>query len=140
MGESLIGVVGYPHREEGSSKPYREIYLMCQPVDDSNTPIYRELNRADVLDFLRQNKSAERFVPQWIETGDTAHLTRLSKIMQDWMSTQIPQKAKSSAVALLKSNKLTKKSETSLDGSLLEEKFKLENFDLVVWEYVTINE
>lgn len=140
MGESLIGVVGYPHREEGSSKPYREIYLMCQPVDDSNTPIYRELNRAEVLDFLRQNKSAERFVPQWIETGDTAHLTRLSKIMQDWMSTQIPQKAKSSAVALLKSNKLTKKSETSLDGSLLEEKFKLENFDLIVWEYVTINE
>ena len=31
--ESLVAVVGYPHREEGSSKPYTEIYLMCQPVD-----------------------------------------------------------------------------------------------------------
>ena len=139
IGESLIAVVGYPHRAEGSSKPYREIYLMCQPVDDSNTPIYRELNRAEVLDFLRQNKSAQRFVPQWIETGDSDRLTRLSDIMRDWMNTQIPRNAKSSAVTLLKSNKLTKKS-TATDGSLLEDKFQLENFDLIVWEYVTIKE
>lgn len=139
MGESLIGVVGYPHREEGSTKPYREIYLMCQPVDKSKPAVYRELNRAEILEFLRQNKTAERFVPQWIETGDTYCLTRLSEIMQDWMNTQIPQRAQSSAVALLKSNKLTKKPATN-DGKLLEDKFKLENFDLVVWEYVTINE
>ena len=49
MGESLIGVVGYPHREEGPTKPYREIYLMCQPVDKSKPAIYRELNRAEIL-------------------------------------------------------------------------------------------
>ena len=140
MGESLIGVVGYPHREEGSTKPYREIYLMCQPVDKSQPAIYRELNRAEILEFLRQNKTAERFVPQWIETGDTSCLTRLSGIMQDWMNTQIPQRAQSSAVALLKSNKLTKRPAAANDGKLLEDKFKLENFDLVVWEYVTINE
>lgn len=139
MGESLIGVVGYPHREEGSTKPYREIYLMCQPVDKSKPAIYRELNRAEILEFLRQNKNAERFVPQWIETGDASRLTRLSEIMQDWMNTQIPQRAQSSAVALLKSNKLTKKPAAN-DATLLEDKFKLENFDLVVWEYVTINE
>lgn len=139
MGESLIGVVGYPHREEGSTKPYREIYLMCQPVDKSKPAIYRELNRAEILEFLRQNKTAERFVPQWIETGDATRLARLSNIMQDWMNTQISQRAKLSAVALLKSNKLTKKP-TANDGTLLEEKFKIENFDLVVWEYVTINE
>lgn len=139
MGESLIGVVGYPHREEGSTKPYREIYLMCQPVDKSKPAIYRELNRAEILEFLRQNKTAERFVPQWIETGDASRLTRLSEIMQDWMNTQIPQRNQSAAVALLKSNKLTKKPAAN-DGTLLEDKFKLENFDLVVWEYVTINE
>lgn len=139
MGESLIGVVGYPHREEGSTKPYREIYLMCQPVDKSKPTIYRELNRAEILEFLRQNKTAERYVSQWIETGDASRLTRLSEIMQYWMNTQIPQRAQSSAVALLKSNKLTKKPAAN-DGTLLEDKFKLENFDLVVWEYVTINE
>ncbi len=139
IGESLIGVVGYPHREEVSLKPYQEIYLMCQPIDKTKPTICRELNRAEILEFLRQNKSTERFVPQWIETGDTKRLTRLSEIMQDWMNSQIPQKAQSSTVALLKSNKLTKKLVTPNDGSLLEDKFKLENFDLVVWEYVTIN-
>ena len=112
---------------------------MCQPVDKSKPAIYRELNRAEILEFLRQNKSAERIVPQWIESGDSDCLARLSEIMKDWMKTQIPQKAKSSAVALLKSNKLTKKS-AATDGSLLEDKFKLENFDLIVWEYVTVNE
>ncbi|MDE6650971.1 MAG: hypothetical protein K2K08_01025, partial [Paramuribaculum sp.] len=135
-----IGVVGYPHREEGSNKPYREIYLMCQPIDKSKPAIYRELNRAEILDFLRQNKSAERFVPQWIETGDSVRLARLSEIMQDWMNTQIPQKAKSSTVALLKSNKLTRRLSAPDDGSLLEDKFKLENFDLIVWEYISENE
>lgn len=140
MGDSLIGVVGYPGREEGSSKPYREIYLMCQPVDKSQPAIYRELNRAEILDFLRRNKSAERLVPQWIEAGDADRLGRLSAIMQDWMNTQIPQEARRSAVANLLSNRLTKNLSIATDGTLLEDKFKLENFDLVVWEYVTIKE
>lgn len=140
MGESLIGVIGYPHREEGSTKPYREIYLMCQPVDKSKPGVYRELNRAEILEFLRQNKSAERSMPQWIEGGDTERIKKLSQIMQDWMETQIPRRATSAAVALLKSSKTTKKSSLPGDGPMLEEKFKLENFDLIVWEYVTINE
>ena len=139
MGESLIGVVGYPHREEGSSKPYREIYLMCQPVDKSQPGIYRELNRAEILDFLRQNKSADRIIPQWIETGDTGRLSRLSEIMQNWMNSQIPQTNHASTLALLKINKLTKKRTSSEASSMLEEKFRLENFDLIVWEYITIN-
>ncbi|MCI6494562.1 MAG: SNF2-related protein [Bacteroidales bacterium] len=140
MGESLTGVVGYPHREEGSNKPYREIYLMCQPVDKSKPAIYREMNRAEILEFLRQNKSAERYVPQWIESGNSDRLARLAAIMQDWMNSQLPQEKISSAVALLKSNKLTKKPATSSKGSLLDDKFKLENFDLIVWEYITVNE
>lgn len=140
MGESLIGVIGYPHREEGSAKPYREIYLMCQPVDKSKPGVYRELNRAEILEFLRQNKCAERSMPQWIEGGDTERIKKLSQIMQDWMETQIPRRATSAAVALLKSSKATKKSSLPGDGTMLEEKFKLENFDLIVWEYVTINE
>lgn len=138
MGESLIGVVGYPHREEGSTKPYKEIYLMCQPVDQSMPGVYRELNRAEVLDFLRKNKNAERSIPRWIETADTERIGTLSKIVQDWMTNQVPQRALTSALALLGSNKLTKKKTEKSEDRLLEEKFKLENFDLVVWEYITV--
>lgn len=140
MGESLIGVIGYPHRDEGSHKPYREIYLMCQPTDPSKHGVYRELNKAEILEFLRQNKKADRSVPQWIDSGDSNRLSRLSAIMRDWMKIQIPKEANAGAVALLKSNKLTIKHKPKQSAELLEDKFRLENFDLIVWEYITVKE
>ena len=139
MGESLVGVIGYPRREEGSNKPYREIYLMCQPVDKSKPGVYRELNRAEILEFLRQNKSASRFVPEWIELGDNERLCRLQAIMQDWMKNQVPKQATASVLTLLRSNKFTKKFKPSANDGLLEDKFRTENFDLIVWEYITVN-
>lgn len=54
--ESLVAVVGYPHRKQGSNKPYTELYLMCQPVDTHLPATYQELNRAEILEFLRTNK------------------------------------------------------------------------------------
>lgn len=114
---------------------------MCQPVDKARPGVYRELNRAEILEFLRQNKSAERFVPQWIETGDKEKLERLSALMQEWMEAQAPKKAEVNILNILKSpkGKAAKKTRES-DGTTLDEKFRLENFDLIVWEYVTINE
>lgn len=55
--ESLVAVVGYPHRKQGSNKPYTELYLMCQPVDTHLPATYQELNRAEILEFLRTNKN-----------------------------------------------------------------------------------
>ena len=140
MGESLIGVVGYPHREEGSTKPYREIYLMCQPVDKSKSAIYKELNRAEILEFLRQNKTSDRFVPEWIETGDGDKLKKLSAIMQEWMEIQAPKKAEANILNILKSPKgMAAKKTKSENNTSLDEKFQMENFDLIVWEYVTVD-
>lgn len=138
MGESLVGVIGYPHREEGSNKAYREIFLMCQPVDTTKPGMARELNRAEILEFLRKNKTSERYMPPWIETGNSERLSRLSRIMQAWMTAQVPQKATSNILSLMKTNKLTKKNKSDFSGNL-DEKFKLENFDLIVWEYITVN-
>lgn len=55
--ESLVAVVGYPHRKQGSNKPYTELYLMCQPVDTHLPATYQELNRAEILEFLRSSKN-----------------------------------------------------------------------------------
>lgn len=136
--ESLIAVIGYPHRDEGSTKPYREIYLMMQPVDGN--AVYRELNRAEILDFLRNNKTAARHVPQWIDCGDSDKLTRLSEIMRNWMENQVPKQATTNVLNILKSSKATRRViPTPKTDNLLEEKFKLENFDLIVWDYVTVS-
>ena len=139
--ESLVAVVGYPHRKQGSNKPYTELYLMCQPVDTHLPATYQELNRAEILEFLRTNKNQERYVPDWIESNDNERISKLSGILKEWMKSKVPQQATSIILDIAKSHKAgglfanPKKKDTK--SKLLEEKFKIENFDLIVWEYVS---
>ena len=150
--ESLVAVVGYPHREEGSCKPYKEIYLMCQPTDSRIAATKTEMNRAEVLELLRTNKNMERFVPEWIE-GKASYgneksmlehddrsekLERLSSILRSWMESHVPQAATSFILDIANSRKGMKKDNSfASDGMCLEDKFKLENFDLITWEYIS---
>lgn len=136
--ESLVAVIGYPHREPGSAKSYQEIYLLCQPVNGKQSAFYQELNRAEVLELLRSNKRAPRFVPDWIETNDHEHLSRLSSIIRQWMKEKVPQQATSIILNIAKSQKAAKIiTRSTLEGKKLEDKFKIENFDLIVWEYIS---
>ena len=133
--ESLVAVVGYPHREEGSKKAYTEIYLMCQPVDTHLPATYQEMNRAEILEFLRQNKRQERFVPEWIEANDSERLSKLTEILQTWMKMKAPQQA-----IVERKNRFHSKGgeqKKSADEQSLDKKFQMENFDLIVWEYVS---
>jgi len=133
--ESLVAVVGYPHREPGSYKPYTEIYLMCQPVDTKLPGTYQEMNRADVLEFLRKNKHQDRVVPGWIETGKRERLNKLQAIIQEWMKMKAPRQA-----IVERKNRFHSKgneSKKSATDERLDKKFQMENFDLIVWEYVT---
>lgn len=133
--ESLVAVVGYPHRKQGSNKPYTELYLMCQPVDTHLPATYQELNRAEILEFLRTNKSQERYVPDWIESNDSERISKLSEILKEWMKMKAPKQAVSNIKNMLRSKKVETKPKIS--SETVENKFKLENFDLIVWEYVT---
>lgn len=136
--ESLVAVVGYPHREQGNNKPYSEIYLMCQPADTNIPATYQELNRAEVLEFLRKNKTQDRFVPEWIENNNKERLQKLSDIIQKWMKSKVPQQATAAILQIAKSRKtIHKTTKQEKKTQLLEEKFKKENFDLIVWEYVS---
>jgi len=136
--ESLVAVVGYPHREQGNNKPYSEIYLMCQPADTRLSATYKELNRAEVLEFLRKNKNQDRFVPEWIETNNKERLQKLSNIIQQWMESKVPQQATAAILQIAQSRKtIHKTTKQEKNAQFLEEKFKKENFDLIVWEYVS---
>ena len=55
--------------------------------------MFQEVNKADVLEFLRQNKKADRFVPDWITDNDTERVNRLSAVLKDWMDSHVPQQA-----------------------------------------------
>lgn len=134
MPESLVAVVGYPHREPGNNKPYQNIYLMCQPIDTNLPAEYQELNEAEVLEFLRKNKKNERFVPEWIETNNSERLAKLSNILQSWMGI----KMRDEAYAVRRDpRRMLAERRAGRTVTPLDEKFKLENFDLIVWEYVS---
>lgn len=133
--ESLVALVGYPKKPEGKVEhTYTELYILCQPID--KTPSWVEINKAEVLDFLRKNKSATRKVPAWIVDNDNMRISKLSEVLKEWMRTKAPQQALLNIKSKLK-RKVISAPTSDKKQQLLEEKFQLQNFDLIVWEYVT---
>jgi ERCC4-related helicase len=133
--ESLVAVVGYPHKPQCKKDfTYSEIYLMCQPVDPTvaHSTKYVEMNRVQILDMLRKNRRKETYIPQWITQADNEKVEKLSAILKDWMKKKVPQQAVKNIKERLKSKDFAPK-----DNILEEEKFKIENFDLIVWEYIS---
>ncbi len=131
--ESLVAVLGYPHREPGKKDHhYTEIYLICQPVEKQRTASYIELNRAEILDFLRKNRKAETYLPQWILKTDAERVKKLSDILLAWMEQKAPKQVIKNIKDILGSKKVKKQ-----ENILQEDKFKIENFDLIAWEYIT---
>lgn len=133
--ESLVALVGYPKKQAGKKEHrYDELYLVCQPVNE--TPEFREINRAEVLEFLRQNKKNDRLVPDWINEEGGEGLSRLSEVLKQWMRQKAPQQAVKNIKDKLKRRSISTPAENR-GNQLQEEKFRIENFDLIVWEYVT---
>ena len=60
----------------------------------------------------------------------------MTDILKAWMEQKAPQVAVSSIKNKLK-NKIISRSSKETAPQLVEEKFQLQNFDLIVWEYVT---
>lgn len=132
--ESLVALVGYPKKPEGKKEHHYEgLYLMCQPVNDD--PSFKEINKAEVLEFLRQNKKQERYVPEWISNNDEERVGKLSEVLKEWMHIKAPGVAIENLKNMLKRKTIS--SPADKKQQLLEKKFQIENFDLIVWEYVS---
>ncbi len=137
MPENLIALVGYPKKPEGKKEhTYTELYLVCQPVDAN--PSWVELNKAEILDFLRKNKKTDRFVPEWIIENGSERVERLSNVLKQWMRMKVPELAVADIMDML-SGMSVNMHVNDKKHQLLEDKFQLQNFDLIVWEYITNN-
>lgn len=137
MPESLVALVGYPKKPEGKKgHVYSELYLMCQPVDEQDAVSFKEINKADVLEFLRQNKKNDRFIPSWLTEKDEERVNRLSEVLKQWMRQKAPQQATKNIKDKLKRRNISAPTENR-NSQLQEEKFRIENFDLIVWEFIT---
>lgn len=135
--ESIIVALGYPKREAGDiESKYQEIYLVHIPInvenpDNSpNSQVQILSNSHEILNFLRNNKFKDRYVPENIERGDPHTLNKFSELIHKWINDQV----KPAAHDLIKSlfNNPNMKNIKKSDKKL-EEKFKPENFDLINW-------
>lgn len=133
--ESLVAVIGWPKRESNKDK-YKQLYLMLQPANKNLAPSFVEMNQSEILEFLRKNKLKGRNLPDWIITHKNDKIAKLSSIVQQWMKAQVPQQAANTILQIAQSKKGIKPVGDN-DETLLEEKFKKENFDLVAWEYIS---
>ncbi|MCX8011062.1 MAG: helicase-related protein [Ignavibacteria bacterium] len=129
--EGIIAVLGYPKNKNGKSDfVYEEMHLLYSSVNGTDLFI----NNYEILTILRKHKLEKRFVPDSIENGNKEEIAKLSKLIKDWISNQIPRKAEEEISSIFNdgiSNKIHKESQK------LENKFKPENFDLITWFVVS---
>lgn len=134
--ESLVALVGYPHRKPNErDKKYEHLYLLCLPVEKSASTSIEEINIAETLEFLRKTKLQPTKLPEWLEKPNKHKVNRLSGILKDWVQRQKGEDTVDMIDDLFSCTKISKL-QTKLNVNL-DEKFKLENFDLIVWEYVS---
>ena len=127
----LIALLGEKTSQPQDPKePYKQLILLMQPIDGPTQA--HTINDPDVLKFLRNNRSKPRVVPQWIDSTpiDTEKLSSLSRIIEQWMDPKAQEVDNADLNSLFDAQK-TKMNQPA------NEVFKKENFDLVVWEYVS---
>ena len=107
---------------------------MCQPIESD--PYWKEVNKAEILEFLRKNKDAQRYVPDWVVENDVERVAKLSEVLKEWMKAKAPQQAAVKIKDLMRSKSISSPS-SDKKKQLQEQKFQLQNFDLIVWEYIT---
>lgn len=135
--ESLVALVGYPHRKPYErDKKYEKLYLICQPVEEGAHTAIEEVNIAQILDFLRDNKLQPTFLPEWIETPDKERVDKISDVLKGWMKAQLIKDANS---IMKDPRQFLTSIKAKQSPSLLDEKYRFENFDLVLWEYISNN-
>ena len=145
----LIALLGYP------SKPAKAIiheYKVFDIIYINKQGNLVLLNQKDVLDALTHHKDKDRFVPDAIDKGEDVAIQDLVNALKAWLDSQAAEeqvqedgttkKVMGTEVKDLLS-KLKKGDKNALSrvkqNVKVDEKFQLENFDLITWFLVTTN-
>ena len=130
--QSLVALLGYPRRKSGDFKtPYEKLYLMLQPIGGQPAE-WRELSRGKILSFLRKYKEAVTELPKQIINGDATFLGQLSAVIKNWMAAKVTPETTNELGDEFAGNSSAARNH----APLAENVFKMENFDLISWEYI----
>ena len=135
MSDSIVAVMGYPRRpdDQAADHTYSEIILFQQASAFSEKQTSPKVlqNSREILTMIRNHKNQARYVPSAVDRGDEAVINALSDSIQKWTVAQVPVIA-GSQIQELFSGQLEPQKLIGTDKRL-EEKYKLENFDLINW-------
>ena len=143
----LIALLGYPARPAKSPEHEYKVFDLIYINKQGKLVL---LNQKDVLDALTHHKDKDRFVPDEIDKGDDAAIHELVSAIKSWLDSQASEEQVqedgttkkvmgTEAKDLL--SKLRKGDKNALSrvkqNVKVDEKFQLDNFDLITWFLVT---
>lgn len=146
--DGLIALLGYPARPPKVSEHEYTVFDLIY-IDKQGKLVL--LNQKDVLDALTHHKDEDRFVPDAVDRGDEAAIQQLVMAMKSWLDKQAAEEQVqedgttkkvmgSEAKDLLsKLRRGDKDALTRIKQNIkVDEKFQLNNFDLITWFLVTV--
>ncbi len=145
--EGMIALLGYP------AKPTKSINHLYKTFDLIYINKRGELvlnNQKDVLDALTLHKDKARYVPMAIDDGENHAIQKLVDAFKTWLDKQAHEEVMHEDGTTTKAmgedtkdilSKLRKGDKISVErikeNKTVEEKFQLDNFDLITWFLVT---
>lgn len=143
----LIALLGYPARPAKSPEHEYKVFDLIYINKQGKLVL---LNQKDVLDTLTHHKDKDRFVPDAVDKGDDVAIQELVNAIKSWLDSQASEEQVqedgttkkvmgTEAKDLL--SKLRKGDKDALSrvkqNVKVDEKFQLDNFDLITWFLVT---
>lgn len=146
--DGIIALLGYPNRPE---KAKTHEYKVFDLIYINNNGKLVLLNQKEVLDAITFHKDCNRFVPDAIDRGDETAIKNLVYSLKSFLDSQAAeikeQEDGSSKKTMGKEAKdVLSKLRRGDKGALervkqnvkVDEKYRLENFDLITWFLVTV--
>lgn len=143
----LIALLGYPARP---AKTINHEYKVFDLVYINKQGKMVLLNQKDVLDALTHHKDKNRFVPDAVDEGDDEAIQELVNAIKAWLDSQAAEEQVQEDGTVKKVmgteakdllSKLRKGDKDALSrikqNVKVDEKFQLDNFDLITWFLVT---
>lgn len=143
----LIALLGYPARPAKSPEHEYKVFDLIYINKQGKLVL---LNQKDVLDALTHHKDKDRFVPDAVDKGNDTAIQELVSAIKTWLDSQASEEQVqedgttkkvmgTEAKDLL--SKLRKGDKDALSrvkqNVKVDEKFQLDNFDLITWFLVT---
>jgi len=146
--DGIVALLGYPAKPAKKVDHQYQVFELIY-IDKSGKLVLE--NQKEVLDFLTLHKDDERFVPDAVDQGEPEIIAQLANSLKSWLSSQagktevsddgtIKETMGNETLGVLQG--LKKGNKFAIDrikqNVTVDDKYKLDNFDLITWVLVTV--